>query len=392
MSRPTEKDLLVAELLCGYQYFEAKSTLEQKQKEQQQKLEQLTKAKRERARKVDLTALPIVQEKYNEEIAKRNQACQAEQDRATQNYKYIIKHYESRRKKRSIAWIVFAVAYAIVFAFAIVMDKVPNMPEIMLPIVMGGVNMVGFISMIVAISIANSMKGYTDNYYRAQKELKNLQKSNDVKCDMTIKEFVQDYSFKTYFPDINELYEFIAHSNKFEPLRKAQYYIDNQQLLIDNTENSLKALKKLKNSIVQTLSVIPPFYFKKDSVAQMLLYFINKRSDNITDLVNMYELRDKTDASEDMDRFIQMGLKDLQANLFNCYSWVCSNYNVMFNDNLDMQSVQRIGDKNIYGLMQMKEFINDINNLLQQEKDFVVEDNYVAIPDEYYGEENRKIK
>ena len=48
----------------------------------------------------------------------------------------------------------------------------------------------------------------------------------------------------------------------------------------------------LKNRGIQLqgkLNVIPPYYFQNDAITKMLFFYVNKRADNIRDLINLYE-------------------------------------------------------------------------------------------------------
>ena len=50
--------------------------------------------------------------------------------------------------------------------------------------------------------------------------------------------------------------------------------------------------RTLKDKGVQLqtlLTVIPPYYFQNDAITKMLFFYVNKRADNIRDLINLYE-------------------------------------------------------------------------------------------------------
>ena len=48
-------------------------------------------------------------------------------------------------------------------------------------------------------------------------------------------------------------------------------------------------LKNRGMQLQQKLNVIPPYYFQNDALTKMLFFYVNKRADNIRDLINLYE-------------------------------------------------------------------------------------------------------
>jgi hypothetical protein len=54
-------------------------------------------------------------------------------------------------------------------------------------------------------------------------------------------------------------------------------------------DKTLVALHGAREQALQKLNVIPSYYFKADAVEKMLFFYVNKRADNIKDLINLYE-------------------------------------------------------------------------------------------------------
>ena len=85
----------------------------------------------------------------------------------------------------------------------------------------------------------------------------------------------------------------------------------NKNIAICN--QALLALENVNKQFVGKLTEIPAFYFKPEAVEKMLFFYVNKRADNIRDLINLYEttvfqeavLRSLKDIAVSVDRLAE---------------------------------------------------------------------------------------
>ena len=128
---------------------------------------------------------------------------------------------------------------------------------------------------------------------------------------------------KKYYPKAKLIEEYdIQHAKELEENQKTVANAKEQMVVCDKI---LLALDKVYDSAVKQLTEIPAFYFKADAIQKMLFFYVNKRADNIRDLINLYEttvfqesvLKSLKDISISVDRltatvrgnFQQLGLQ-----------------------------------------------------------------------------------
>ena len=101
--------------------------------------------------------------------------------------------------------------------------------------------------------------------------------------------------------------------------QQAEYLEKQRQIVAKANKNiaicnqALLALENVNKQFVGKLTEIPAFYFKPEAVEKMLFFYVNKRADNIRDLINLYEttvfqeavLRSLKDIAVSVDRLAE---------------------------------------------------------------------------------------
>ena len=296
----TEKSCLEAELLLGYKLFQQKETV-QSRKEALQTEATALKAY-ETARERNLYNPTYQQSVYNAywkyreaEIKKKQEAEKAK------------KETEARENvalyKRKL--IVGAVVTFLVIAFIegilslIVIDNSMDWTTMLVPMLVFLI-----LPLCVYIPIAIS-------HLLTLRKLKNEKPT--VPSYQTLANTVIDFPTyaKKYYGEakLREEYD----KGHADTLAKKKAIVEKANAQIGLCDQTLLALEGVYDSVVKKLTELPAFYFKPDAVEKMLFFYVNKRADNIRDLINLYEttvfqeavLRSLKDIAVSVDRLAE---------------------------------------------------------------------------------------
>ncbi|MBQ8292140.1 MAG: hypothetical protein IJX88_06535 [Clostridia bacterium] len=127
---------------------------------------------------------------------------------------------------------------------------------------------------------------------KLKEQLANYQ--SDKQADvMSFEQFVkQKPSLGLVKQELSAAYD-TEHAAEIEAFTKKEQEI---QAKIDKKNAELCALRETQTKLLDygerlpaKLKEIPVYYFKQDAVGKMLFFYVNKRADNVRDLINLYE-------------------------------------------------------------------------------------------------------
>ncbi len=155
--------------------------------------------------------------------------------------------------------------------------------------------------------------------------------------------------------------------------------IQAQQLVIQSIEKQIVALTNEGKQIVNDLTEIPAYYFKEDSVIQMLFFYVNKRANNITDLINMYEQKVFQDKLIHAVQSIKVSIDNL-ANVvrssFVTLGLQLGVINESIQENtrqllLNKDKLAQIQDDLSRNYIQTVEHINNVENIVNNQNEYI---------------------
>ncbi len=422
-----EQELLGAELLCGYNYFKAQEKFENTNQQNKVQMAQLAMkkgdAKETFPRTGDLTQLPEVQAKYESYIQTHktttyNTYCQSK-------IKSLRENVQNCREKfwkyfgvflgliLSGLWAVYGLLVAVgvienttfanyfgatglcvgggVFIFfevlafqrtpifsAIFGEDCENM-QLMLWVgwwliipVLSVFNIPLFLvlSVIHFSSLCHAKKAAKQTDFREQ-----FRVAHPLK---TLGEFAHDLPQKE-----KDIYYKYIHQAEID--RNVAHYdrlIERQNLVLTNTRNHIVKLNAEGQQIIQDLEIIPQYYFTKESIERMLFFFVNKRADNIKDLINLHEqtlfqeelIKGINNLSVSINKLTQAvndGFRRLGAQLGVINNSIMENTRQM---QVNKQKLDTIQDKVARNYINTVEHIHNVEKIVQEHSDYTIED------------------
>ncbi len=436
----TEQQLLGAELLCGYNYFQAQEKLAEALREDKNELanrkQQKNNALNSFPRTGDLTQIPEIVERFNQhvqqgEISDRKKFLADLTDKQEQtNIEY--KHCKKQRGLY-ILTIVGYVLGLLILAFNIIFSSYIKSESPALYVLL-------YVSSGVVILLSTAIMGdvfcaddsvYRYNYannllviagrillivglihipinfvYAIIQLIKYNKKASRIKKDLkTVTKEIDDFNnqrgaiyirFRLSKP-IRDIRLFVSNMS---PNKKDQFYrrlhqeqidqnvalaerkIQAQTLVVQNTNNIIEKLNVEGEQILQDLEIIPQYYFTKESIERMLFFFVNKRADNIKDLVNIYEqtlfqeellkgISNLTISINKLTQAVNDGFTRLGMQLGVINNSIMENTHQM---QVNRQKLNTIEDKMARNYINTVEHIHNVEKIVQEHNDYVIDD------------------
>lgn len=251
-SELTEKSCLEAELLLGYKCFQKKRFLEERIKK-----EQATKAELYRAYETERESKMFVSTNLPKAKVAYQRFCESEKQKAVKRH---IADLEERKK----------------YIQERIKENENNIKTCKTPF--GAFTLGRFVPFL-------AIKDYKK---KIKEDMVLLQKLEEEK---TQEPQVQYISFETFLRSQYSKKDLIAEYEILygEDLAKTQTAVAVVEKRIALAQDTIAAIEKIVQASLAKLTEIPAYYFKPDAVEKMLFFYVNKRADNIRDLINLYE-------------------------------------------------------------------------------------------------------
>ncbi len=302
MNEITERNCLEAELVLGYKYYTIKQEYAQKaalcEREvalarNRQYADRLAYTTR-RDNEVGTTA--YLRTKHPEWEVEYNDYCQKEKDKAQRKD---VEDYTKRQKEfingeKSLC-LICGVLCA-VFLFLVVLFNILGVKEFNGDYAKAfqesgwliAATFMGFIAVALAVGFVKARTAYL----QAEKELKNYVSNKQANVVSMEEFFAQKTKNQGLKEELKAIYdaEHKAEIVSFEEKEKRiQAEITNKNLELLSIREIQAKLQEQGEALPKKLNVIPAYYFKEEAVEKMLFFYVNKRGDNIRDLINLYE-------------------------------------------------------------------------------------------------------
>ncbi len=423
-------DLLGAELLCGYNYFSAQDHLSNRKQHQQQLLSQqqdklkelktdLEQAKRQIPANYDVDEVvnhPVFIARYEQdkkthadnfpkyfdvEQRKYQAVCQSKEldrkgrlEKAIQQNKEIDKENAIAKRKRTLSTlsVVGSVSLIILAIMGIVVGALTkDRSDILVAwLICSALGIVPAIILCISV-ISNVVIESKSGDFKIKPHLptSSLEKPtqfvplDEQQCkEKYLKQFA--HTPKKYFRVISQKW------NVLEPLLRvifadqiaqniavAQAKVEEQNQKIATQQQVIALIQKQQEwltaegkQIVRDLVEIPAYYFQQDSIVQMLFFFLNKRANNVTDLINLYEQKIFQDKLVHAVQSIKISIDNLTTVINRNFARLGSQLGVInesINENTSQLILNRTKLNSIQDDMSKKYLttVNHINNVKQ---------------------------
>ena len=349
----TERSCLEAELLLGYRLFTQQEKLQSK-KEALQKEATALKAY-ETARERNLYNPTYQQSVYNAywkyreaEIKKKQEAEKAKKETEARENVALYK-----RKLIVGVIVISCILLAGIFLTVLAYNSsdwsfmfAPLFFLIILPLLI-----------YVPVTISQLLE------YRKQKITKSTVSSWDV-----LKNTVIDFPTyaKRYYGVAKMVEEYDRQQADF--LAKQKEIVEKANGQIALCDKALQALDGIYGGAVKKLAVVPAYYFKPEAVEKMLFFYVNKRADNVRDLINLYEttvfqeavLRSLKDIAVSVDRLteaVRGGFVRLGTQLGVLNESICENTKMQ---RISGEKLAQIQDENARHYLEIVDAIGEV--------------------------------
>ena len=294
----TEKNCLEAELLLGYKYYQAEAALAIENKEKEKSLQsargylQSVQAEYPNKQRADLNSEAYFEENYAQEKAAYQLDYQMEENRQKQqrqrNLQAAIEKEKAEakefNKKQGIIGTILLVVGLLLVALTIMMS-IKGCEGAKTP---ADANPLASLAVFVGIAAA-AVLGVAFSAFSKKHSV-----ADDKPITALGNSTITFPSFREWLIQKNGLsYYQQNYPAKSEALLEKEKAAENALQVATEARNEVQLREsELKNKgmqLQQKLNVVPPYYFQKDAITKMLFFYVNKRADNIRDLINLYE-------------------------------------------------------------------------------------------------------
>ncbi len=368
-------DLLGAELLCGYKYFSSYKELESQMNSisddiSKMEYNQITVAKAMvNNNHFTIKDFPRYEESYKLFERTKLNSAKAELAYAQKKYDSAVSEIKGRRIWFIVAIVIFVLTLAIGIPVIINYGNSGSDDPGILPL---------FPFLLIAevwLIIAKfPQSGAVKKINNAKQELQQAERAiNSIK--ITFRAFVEEQS--TISQQL--IYQYIAEVSSNQQLARIREVIELSNKELEFVQEKITQLKLEGKQIVNDLTEIPAYYFKEDSVIQMLFFYVNKRANNVTDLINMYEQKVFQDKLIHAVQSIKVSIDNL-ANVvrssFVTLGLQLGVINESIQENtrqllLNKDKLAQIQDDLSRNYIQTVEHINNVENIVNNQNEYI---------------------
>ena len=116
---------------------------------------------------------------------------------------------------------------------------------------------------------------------------------------------------------------------------------------LEACNQTLQKIENVYNNVVKSLTEVPVFYFKQDAIEKMLFFYVNKRADNIRDLINLYETTVFQEAVLNSLKDIAISVDRLTATVRGSFQQLGLQLGVLNESIMENTRVQRISQEKL---------------------------------------------